>query len=605
VVRDRQVAGVFARNTVSPENVLLAGELGMTIRTFFDTAAAQAPDAPAQRFFQDGQWTTRSYRALRERVVRAASLIQQLGIEPGCQQVALMLENSPEWQEIYLALACAGVAVVPLDPKLREQEITHILADSESVAIFAGAKLRETVLRAAANLSDMRAFVWVGAADAEAADGADGRTQCVYDACTAQAEAASLRAAEAWLAVHVPQPDDIASIIYTSGTTGKPKGAMLTHANFTSNVAATVERVGFYPTDNFLNVLPLFHAFSFTANFMLPLGVQGCCSFVRSVRTIAEDMAVLQPTVLLAVPLMAEKLYARIAEKLKKSLLARGLLGIGLKRVVSKKVIESFGGRLRLLGIGGAPTSLAVLKGFQEVGIPVLEGYGLTECAPGVAYPRLDAYVPGTVGPVLDNMQYKLVDTDAAGAGELCVKGPNVMKGYYKNPAATDEVFDSDGFFHTGDLVRLDSQKNVTICGRKKALIVNREGKNIYPEEIEQVIERCPLVRDVVVLGYRIGGESGERVGAIVVPDPDAVTAQNKNVPLSESDSEARVREAVLACCRSHVAEYKMPRKIVVQPTPLERTSTLKVRRVLYAGSLDEAGDTATTPQDLESSADF
>jgi len=577
----------------------------MTIRTFFDTAVTQAPDAPAQRFFQDGQWTTRSYRALRERVVRAVSLVQELGIEPGRQQVALMLENSPEWQEIYLALACVGVAAVPLDPKLREQEITHILADSESVAIFAGAKSRDVVLRALADLPGVRAVIWVGEGDADAADGADGRTHRSYNACMAQADAASLRAAEAWLTVHAPHPGDIASIIYTSGTTGKPKGAMLTHANFTSNVAATVERVGFYPTDNFLNVLPLFHAFSFTANFMLPLGVRGCCSFVRSVRTIAEDMAVLQPTVLLAVPLMAEKLYARIAEKLKKSLLARGLLGIGLKRVISKKVIESFGGKLRLLGIGGAPTSLAVLKGFQEVGIPVLEGYGLTECAPGVAYPRLDAYVPGTDGPVLDNMQYKVVDTDAAGAGELCVKGPNVMKGYYKNPEATAEVFDSDGFFHTGDLVCLDSKKNVTICGRKKALIVNREGKNIYPEEIEQIIERCPLVRDVVVLGYRIGGESGERVGAIIVPDPDAVTVQDKGVPLSDADCEVRVREAVIEHCRTCVADYKMPRKIVVRQTPLERTSTLKVRRVLYAGSLDEAGDTAATPQDLESSDDI
>jgi len=573
----------------------------MTIRTFFDAAVAQTPDAPAQRFFQDGEWVTRRYDALQARVERAAAILQYLGIEPGQHHVALMLENGPEWQEIYLALACAGVAVVPLDPKLREQEVSHILADSESVAVFAGVKTRDVVLQASAALPRLRACVWVGDREQEYTPSGKPEERS-YDSLMANMPPSSIQTAQTWLLRHVPTPDTIASIIYTSGTTGKPKGAMLTHGNFTSNVAATIERVGFYATDNFLNVLPLFHSFSFTANFMLPLGVKGCCSFVRSVRTIAEDMAILQPTVLLAVPLMAEKLYARIAEKLRKNLVARGLLGMGLKRVVGKKVIESFGGRLRLLGIGGAPTALAVLKGFQDVGIPVLEGYGLTECAPGVAYPRLESYVPGTVGPILNNMQFKLADTDATGAGELCVKGPNVMQGYYKNPEATAEVFDGDGYFHTGDLVRIDSQNNVTICGRKKALIVNREGKNIYPEEIEQVIERCPFVRDVVVLGYRIGDESGERVGAILVPDTDAVTAHNKGMPLTGTDTETLVRETVLECCRRLLADYKMPRKLLVRHTPLERTSTLKVRRVVYAGSLDES---VVTPSACTPPAEF
>ncbi|HRT29892.1 MAG TPA: AMP-binding protein [Kiritimatiellia bacterium] len=560
----------------------------MTIRTLLDAAVKQTPGAPAQRFFKDGKWVARRYDVLQERVARTAAILQDLRIEPGRDHVALMLDNCPEWQEIYLALACAGVTAVPLDPKLREQEVVHILADSESVAVFAGIKTRGVLLQAAAELPNLRACVWVGGHDEDGTT-SDKLEERSYDALMATMPPSSIQAAQTWLQQHIPTPETIASIIYTSGTTGKPKGAMLTHGNFTSNVAGTLERVSFYPTDNFLNVLPLFHSFSFTANFMLPLGVKGCCSFVRSIRTIAEDMTVLQPTVLLAVPLMAEKLYARIAERLRKNLVARGLLGIGLKRVVSKKVIESFGGRLRLLGIGGAPTALSVLQGFIDIGIPVLEGYGLTECSPGVAYPWLDAFVPGTVGPVLDNMQFKLADVDATGAGELCVRGPNVMQGYYKNLEATTEVFDDEGYFCTGDLVRIDDRGNVTICGRKKAMIVNREGKNIYPEEIEQIIERCPLVRDVVVLGYRIGDESGERIGAILVPDTDAVTAHNKGEPLSEPDTEALLRETVLEHCRSLLADYKTPRKLIVYHTPLERTSTLKVRRIVYAGSLDES----------------
>lgn len=558
----------------------------MTIRTFLEDAVCQMPEAPAQKFFRNGQWVTHSYAALKERVVRAASIVHLLGIKPGAQNVALMLENGPEWQEIYLALAGTGVAVVPLDPKLRAQEVTHILRDSESVAIFAGARLDEVLGQALQKLPGLSACVWVGEGEASAPSLA-GRACYAYEALMSRA-ASAREAARAWFEAHRPEEDTVASIIYTSGTTGRPKGAMLTHGNFTSNVAATVELVGFYQTDNFLNVLPLFHAFSFTANFMLPLGLKGCCSFVRTLRTLPEDMLALQPTVMLAVPLMAEKLYARVAERLKKSLVARGLLGMGLKAIVSKKVIESFGGKLRLLGIGGAPTSLAVLKGFQEVGIPVLEGYGLTECAPGVAYPNLAWFVPGTVGRVLPNMQCRLAEMDATGAGELCVKGPNVMRGYYKNPEATAEVFDAEGFFHTGDLVRFDAKRNMTICGRKKALIVNREGKNIYPEEVEQVIQLCPFVKDVLVLGYRAGGESGERVGAIIVPDAEAVTGWHKGVALSHEATEALLREEVIERCRAQVADYKMPRKIVVRHEALERTSTLKVRRVVYAGTLDE-----------------
>lgn len=570
----------------------------MTIREYLDEAVRAVPDAPAQRFCLREVWVTRTYAELYERVVRAVAILRRLQITPGEHHVGLMLENSPEWQEIYLALACVGVAVVPLDPKLRPQEAAYILRDSEAVALFAGSRLGAVLGEAVGSVPDLRACVWVGEDGApEPLPSLAGVACYGYEALRAET-AAEADAARAWFEEARPAADTVASIIYTSGTTGKPKGAMLTHGNFTSNVADTCERVGFRGTDNFLNVLPLFHAFSFTANFMLPLAVKACCSFVRSLRTVSEDMLVLRPTVMLAVPLMAEKLYARIAERLRKNLIARGLLGMGLKKLVSKKVIESFGGRLRLLGIGGAPTPVAVINGFRDVGITVLEGYGLTECSPGVAYPSPDAYRPGTVGRVLSGMRYKLADADETGAGELCVKGPNVMKGYYKNPEATAEVFDDEGFFHTGDLVRLDERQNLTICGRKKALIVNREGKNIYPEEIEQIIEQCPGVRDVVVLGYTDGSDSGERVGVIAVPDMEKLASARPGIAGSEAEAASFLRERIAEFCRQRISDYKMPRKIVIRTEPLERTSTMKVRRAVYAGTLDEAAAPVTAEAD-------
>ena len=560
----------------------------MTIRSFLEDAVKFSPHVPAQRFFEGGRWVSRSYACLKERVIRAAVVLRQLNLQPGRQNVALMMENCPEWQEIYLALAGSGLAVVPLDPKLRANEVGHILRDSEAVAIFAGTRLKNVIEQAIAGLPDLRSCVWVGEGSAAMVDAVKGRVGCAYEAVV-NCAAAAYEAAREWFESHTPSESSVASIVYTSGTTGKPKGAVLTHGNFTANVQSTLMRVKFYPNDNFLNVLPLFHSFSFTANFMIPLRMKACCSFARSVKTLGEDMKTLRPTILFAVPLMAEKLYMRITEKLNSSTLARVLPRIGLGAVIRRKVRATFGGRLRFLGIGGAPADVEVLKGFQSIGIPVLEGYGLTECSPGVAYSDLDNYVPGTVGHIIPGMEYKIINTDSTGAGELCVKGPNLMQGYYKNAEATAEIIDADGFFHTGDLVRFDEKGNIRICGRRKALIVNREGKNIYPEEIEQIIERSPLIQDVIVLGYHGAGETSERVGAIVVPRADVLEQQCAAAGwTTDAQAEDAVRNEVSALCRKHLADYKLPRKIIIRKEALERTSTMKVRRVTYAGALDE-----------------
>lgn len=547
----------------------------MTIRTFLEETVQRFPTRPAQIFYEGQTWVTRSFAALRDRAAAAATLVHELGIEPGRENVALMLENGPEWQEIYLALAGCGVAVVPLDPKLRPQEVLHILGDSDAVAIFASAKLSSLLSAISTGLPKLKSFIFVGGAAA-----VKNRVSLAYELVMTRAMAA-IKSAREWFNAHQPTPDNIASIIYTSGTTGLPKGAMLTHGNFTASMEATlaaVKNCHFGPHDNFLNVLPLFHSFAFNVNFLAPLRLGAAMSFVRSLRTVVDDMKRTKPTVLFAVPLLAEKIYARVKEKLDKSALAQIFMSMGLRSLVNHSVRKTFGGKLRFLGIGGAPTAVPVLCGFQRLGYQVLEGYGLTECAPGVAYPDLDYYIPGTVGHILNCMTYKIIDPDATGAGELAVRGPNVMKGYYKNPQATAEAIDSEEYFHTGDVVRFDTAGNLSICGRRKALIVNREGKNIYPEEIEQVIEHhCPDVKDVICLGYHEASDSvGERVGLLVVPDPE-----------SKKEDEEVLAE-IHEICRNQLADYKLPRKIIIRHDPLVRTSTLKVRRITYEHTLDE-----------------
>ncbi|MFZ4397790.1 MAG: AMP-binding protein, partial [Kiritimatiellia bacterium] len=376
------------------------------------------------------------------------------------------------------------------------------------------------------------------------------------------------------------------SIIYTSGTTGKPKGAMLTHGNFCADVEGCLGIItDLSRCDNFLVVLPLFHAFSFTANYLMPICCGSCMSFVQGLRTIGEDMLVLQPTVFMAVPLLVEKLHDRIESRIRASRMARLLLGCGLGFWVRAQVRKSLGGKLRMLLVGGAPSSVRMLEGCRSLGINIIEGYGLTETSPVVSLSSPEHTRPGTIGYKLPNIEVRIAQPNEQGVGELQVCGPIVMKGYFHNADATAAAFDGP-WLRTGDLASMDADGFITIRGRCKALIVNREGKNIYPEEVEQAIARNPAILDVVVIGYQDADETGERVGAILVPNLDVIRAQHNGEEPPWLEVENLLRQAVQEQCHE-LADYKHPRKIEVRREPLERTSTQKIRRVAYQGLFD------------------
>ena len=552
-----------------------------------DSTVQRLPDATAMRFRRDGVWGSRSYREGYIRIRQVAEVVGGLGITPGTDTVGLLLENGPQWVESYAALAGAGVTVVPLDPKLRPQEIAFILGDAGAVGLIASGRHRASLESILPQLPQLQHLLFVDGLEAA-------RTPCAGRACqdfeTAMNLAAAAAAApDAWYLRHQPEPDTVASIIYTSGTTGKPKGAMLTHANFCADIEGSFGVIrDLSHDDTFLVVLPLFHAFSFTANFLMPLDRGSCMSFVEGLRTLSEDIRTLQPTVLMGVPLLVEKMYDRIEAGLRKHAAARLLLKLGLGRVVGARVRQSLGGRLRYFLVGGAPCPVRVLLGFRKLGIRIIEGYGLTEASPVVSLSRADDARAGTIGYKLPNIEVRLADPDAQGVGELQIRGPIVMKGYYRNEAATAAAFDGP-WLRTGDLASIDADGYLTIRGRSKALIVNREGKNIYPEEVEQCIARDPAVLDVLVIGFQASDETGERVGAIVVPDLDAIRARHGGAEPAWPEIEALLRRAVQAQCRD-LADYKHPRKVEVRREALERTSIQKIRRVRYQGQLDEKG---------------
>ena len=555
----------------------------MTIRSYLEKFAVETPHAVALRFYgQDKEWHARTWAEFLAGVVRTADAYgTRFALRPQEENVAVILPNSPTWMEVYLAQSGAGVSVVPIDPKLHNAEVEYILRDSGSVVVTVDAAHLEMMQAIVPNLPAVRAVVIVdGDSDSYAAIGSV--PVYGYDGLKA------MECEQGWFAAHVARPEDVASVIYTSGTTGRPKGAMLTHGNFIADIMGALEAFGetVDSQDSLLVVLPLFHAFSFCTNFVLGLVRGLTMSFVRSLYTIGEDVKTLRPTVVMSVPLLAEKIFDRIDAKLKASKRAQLLMKIGLKRLVFGSVRKGLGGRLRFMIVGGAPCPQHVLEGFKRLGITVLEGYGLTECAPVVSIAGPRCAKIGTIGFKLSNIEVRLADPNEQGVGELQIKGPITMKGYWHNEEATREAFDGE-WLKTGDLAAMDEAGLLSIRGRKKALIVNREGKNIYPEEVENRIAGDPLVADCVVIGYTTGGVPGEKVGCIVHPNEDIL----KELSHSETvnwDAATKLAIAHVHARCAELADYKRVRKIVISREPLERTSIQKVRRVAYKGQLDE-----------------
>ena len=557
-----------------------------TIRRLFEETVANHATSTAIRFHRDGEWRTLSYGELQARVQSLADAFhEEIPESPEFPHVALMSENRPEWVECYLAMTGSGYAVVPMDPKFKLAEASYIWNAAKVFAIFTDQHHLPLILEALPELPTLRLVVLFDGLPQTLPE-TEPRCRILDYAALCAPDKPALHP---WYATHGPTAQDVASIIFTSGTTGKPKGALLTHLNFCSDALGCFDAFGEPIThlDHFLVTLPLFHAFAFTADLIVPLVRGSSLTFVRSLRTISEDAQAVKPTVIMSVPLLAEKTYAKLENRLQQNRMARFLIAVGLGRIVGRTVKRALGGKLRFLIVGGAPCPTKVLRAYRKLGLPLLEGYGLTECSPVVSIANVRESRIGTIGRKLPNIEVRIADPNEQGVGELQIRGPIVMKGYFQDPDATREAFDGE-WFKTGDLATLDAEGYLTICGRKKSLIVNREGKNIYPEEVEFALGRDPLLADLIVLGYTVGKQPGERVGVVIAPNKDQIRSALGENPAWEAVEEL-VQNHVKARC-ADLADYKHPRKIVVSHEPLERTSVQKVRRCSYQGTLNEEG---------------
>ncbi len=553
------------------------------IRELFLKTTRKNAEKVALQFKKNGRWIPITYRELRAEVETIACGLASLGLQPSSGRLAIVGDNRPEWAAGYLAAACTGIVCIPIDKDLKETEVYNILHLSGAQVLIADEKHMEMILAIVSTLPGIGAVV-----NMDHTRPGD-RVMSFQELRSRGRE--RLAAGNNDFDERTVSADQLLSILFTSGTMGNSKGVMLTHGNVASNLVDALKWVDLRPSDRFLSVLPIHHSYECTDGFLLALHLGATTSYAENLRRIGENMAETRTTAMLGVPLLWHAIYKKIeagmAEKgmwkvnaAKKLAASTERLGLNIRRLLFAKVHEKLGGHLRILISGGAAIDPAVARGFRELGITFLQGYGLTESAPIIAVNRNEAFRDDSAGLPLPT-----VDVRIAEDGEILARGPNIMPGYYNNPAATREALE-DGWLHTGDLGYIDSEGFLYIQGRKKSVIVTPAGKKIYPEEVEAEILKSPYISECIVCG-RSEDDSGDEevVEAIVVPDKEHPAFQG----IDRAGVERLIGKEVKDRC-GKLASFKRVTRITVSHEELEKTTTRKIKRYLYTGKKSATG---------------
>ncbi len=503
-----------------------------------------------------------------------AGQLVELGMRPG-DKVGVLSDNRPEWGIAFFGVLLAGGIVVPLDIHLKAAEVANILARSKARACVAGQEALDTLKEAR---SSAPALEHVLSMD----DPGFGP--------------------EREDAPEVPpaDPNGVAVIPFSSGTTGVPKGVMLSHKNLVSNVASVLDLCIFGTEATLLSILPLHHAFEMTGGFLTAFakGVKVFYLDAISPKAISAALAERDITLCLVVPALLRLFHKSIFNQVEKESAAKRFvfqvlfdiskagLGVGLKlgKVFFGSLRKRFGENFRYFISGGAALDPKVQRDLMALGLESLQGYGLTETSPVSNVNRPEKNKIGSVGPAVSGVEVKLkpIEGGSPDEGEVLIRGPNVMLGYYENPEATAEVL-AGGWFHTGDIGKLDADGYLSICGRSKNVIVSEGGKNIYPEEVEDELSKSPYIKEVCVLGKR-SAKGGEEVYAVLVPNED-VFEEREETGREQEIIAAEVKEA-----SSRLADYKRIQDFAVLEEDLPKTTTLKVKRRDLIKLLEEKG---------------
>lgn len=557
------------------------------------------------RYKIDGKYVGITYDELFEKVEFFAHGLKSIGVNHG-DKIAILSENRPEWPIADLASLAIGAIDVPIFPTLTAKQVEYILLNGDvSVVVISNSFQLNKILRIKDNLKGVRNVLSMNPIQATS-------DRWVLDYAKiyelGKRERDNHRGEfSKWL--FEAKPSDLATIIYTSGTTGEPKGVMLTHGNFVSNMKSALDHIPINQDDKLLSFLPISHSFERMAGYYTALCTGATVSYAESIETVAQNLIEEKPTIVTTVPRLFERIHAQVIKSVEsgsptkrrifywalnvgKRYVAdrkRGFVGPVLRtyytianRLVFSKLKARTGGRIKFFVSGGAALSRELGEFFEAMGIMIVEGYGMTECSPVISANRLDDYKFGTVGKPLSRVQVKIADD-----GEILTRGQHVMLGYYKDKEASGEAIDNDGWLSTGDIGHFDSDGFLVITDRKKHLFVNSGGKNIAPQPIESLLQQSKFIDQIVLIGDKRRFNT-----ALIVPDFDVLEEFAKDHRISFSDpndliASEKIYEAIqkdVNELQKDLAKYEQVRRFKLLSTPFtieggDLTPTLKVKR--------------------------
>ena len=537
-------------------------------------------DRPAYIFKTEekGKFRTIKHKEFRENINALGTTLIQMGLKD--KRIAVISENRYEWELSYLAVVAGVGVIVPLDKALPDNELESLILRSQVEAIIYSSKYDAIMntLREKKN-TNLKYFISMDLEE---------NTQGIY------AEKALVEKGKKLLAdgnkTYIDAKIDaekMGIMLFTSGTTAMSKAVMLSHKNLVTNVMDIIQRFDLTDEDRFLSFLPLHHVFECTVGFLYPISIGGSIAFCEGVKHMAENIKEFEITAMISVPAVFDIIYRKVMKTIeKKGKLANLEKGkkvsqfllkmkIDLRKQLFKEVHESLGPKLKLVVTGGAALDPETEKGFNDLGFDVEQGYGLTETAPVIAAETPKCRRLGSIGKKFPSVEVKIDDPDEEGIGELMAKGPSIMLGYYENEEATKSALESDGWFHTGDLARIDKDGFIYISGRKKSVIVLNNGKNVFPEEIETLLNKVEGIKETFVFEKK-EDDGDVKVCVEIVYDKELIK-ELYNIEGEENIKEFlwdKVKEV-----NKLMPKYKYVREMVITEEPLIKTTTLKIKR--------------------------
>lgn len=520
-----------------------------------------------------------SFNQLYNYVIRFGKSLLEAGIKER-DHIAVISENRVQWSLTYFTTMCFNMVIVPIDKNLNQNEVLNVIHESEAKAIVFSDGFEPMMKEKRDSLLNLKYYINMDSPEHK--DGILSMTKMIE------------KQSESIEKLPLINPDAMAEIIFTSGSLGRAKGVMLTQKNIASNLMAMTSMIQITPEDRFLSVLPIHHKYECTCGLLCPLYTGASAHYARSLKTVVDDLQKVKATILLGVPLLYDKMFKKIhkgiIEDKLKSKIVPPLISLtnifetfgwkSSKKLIFKELHHKFGGHIRLFIAGGAAPDPKVAKGLRELGFNFVQGYGLTETSPIVALNRFYSFKDNAAGLPLPGLEVKINNPDELGVGEIYIKGKSVMLGYYKNPKLTDEAFDNK-YFKTGDIGFFDEDGFLHINGRQKNVIISKTGENVFPEEIEDILNRNPFVLESMVYGEQ-DEKHTEIIAVQIVTDAEAFIeySEKSQITITPELVNEIISEAIKEA-NKELPAFKQIRKFYVRDSEFEKTTTQKIKRYL------------------------